>query len=147
MTEATDRGERLDCNDAEMHSKRASGFVLVVGGVAPVPMSVELSALPVGVVPKDYNAIEVTREDPGLDVETPWRAIDTDGLAVRRGVVLITRLSASTSRPSETPEPIGRRPAALAGAPAAPRNRTADAMKAAPLHAPGQPEAPRQHAL
>ncbi len=85
-------GERLDWNEAVMHPGFAGDFVLVVRGVARVPMKVELRPLPIGIVPEDYNRIEVigVREDPGLDVETPWTAeIDTKGLAGREGIILI----------------------------------------------------------
>jgi hypothetical protein len=85
-------GERLDWDTAEMHPGVAGGFILVVRGVAVVPMKVRLHPLPIGIVPEDYNGIEVVgvRDDPSLEVETPWTAqIDTEGRGGRKGFVLI----------------------------------------------------------
>jgi lysozyme family protein len=90
--EGTTRGERLDWDTAELHPGVAGGFILVVRGVAAVPMTVTLHPLPVGIVPEDYRGIEVlgVREEATTQVETPWTAeIDTDGLGGRKGIVLI----------------------------------------------------------
>ena len=90
--ESSDRGERLDWEEAEMHPKTVAGFVLVVRGVAPVPMTVSLRPMPIGIVPDDYRGVEVlgVRDEAAAQVQTPWSAqIDTDGVGGRVGIVLI----------------------------------------------------------
>ena len=84
--------ERLDWDDAEMHPKTVGGFVLVIRGVASVPMKVRLNPLPIGIVPEDYRGIEVLGRpaEVGPEVETPWTAeIDPEGLGGRIGIRLI----------------------------------------------------------
>jgi hypothetical protein len=61
-----------------------------------------LQPLPIGIVPEDYNGIEVlgVRAAPTRDVQTPWTAeIGTDGLGGRNGVVLIGATKREYFRP------------------------------------------------
>jgi hypothetical protein len=84
--------QRLDWDKAQLHPKTAEGFILVVDGVAPVPMKVRLHSLPIGIAPEDYHEVEVVGRaaDVSPQVETPWKAeIDTEGLSGRKGFVLI----------------------------------------------------------
>jgi hypothetical protein len=93
MSESVERtDERLDWDEAELHPGTVEGFVLVVRGVAPVPMDVRLNPLPIGIVPNDYRGIEVLGHaaEVGPQIETPWTAeLDTSGLAGPKGIVLV----------------------------------------------------------
>jgi hypothetical protein len=65
---------RLDWTEAEIHPMVAGGFMLVVRGVAPTPVEVELRPRPLGIAPDDYRGIEVLAHqvEPVTQVETPW---------------------------------------------------------------------------
>jgi hypothetical protein len=91
--QATDNRNRLDWTEATMHPMVAGGFQLVVRGVAPVPVDVELRPLPIPIAPVEYHGIEVigTPRGPTTQVETPWTMeVDADEI-VRgtKGFVLI----------------------------------------------------------
>ncbi|HEX8053628.1 MAG TPA: hypothetical protein VF517_11615 [Thermoleophilaceae bacterium] len=83
MADQTENGEeRLDWTEAEMHPMTASGFMLVVRGVAKHPMKVRLRPTPIGIVPDEdgYRGVVVLgkSEEFTTQVETPWTAqIDT----------------------------------------------------------------------
>jgi hypothetical protein len=88
--------ERLDWDEAQMHPKTVSGFILVIRGRAPVPMTVRLRALPIGVAPVDYQGVEVLgipQGDVTPQVETPWGLqVDPGDLPTgRKGFVLVAK--------------------------------------------------------
>jgi hypothetical protein len=67
-------GDRLDWDKLIEQPMVAGGFVLVISGVAPKPMTVCLRLSPPGTVEEDYRQIEVlgTANDIEPQVETPW---------------------------------------------------------------------------
>ena len=86
-TDSTASKQRLDWDEAEMHAKTAGGFILVIRGVAPVPMEVELEPRPVGTAPDEYRGIAVVgtpRDDVVPQVETPW-GIQVDPAELPKG--------------------------------------------------------------
>lgn len=94
--EAGSQEERLDWTEAEMHPQTASGFMLVVRGVAPVPMEVWLRPVPIGIVPDEdgYRGVEVLgkRAEITTEVETPWSAqIGTDDVGDRIELIGATK--------------------------------------------------------
>jgi hypothetical protein len=85
--------ERLDWTSAELHGGFVDGAILVVEGDTPVPMQVELHPLPIGIVPVDYQGIELrgSRGDAGPEVVTHFHlSVDTKHLPHGKvGFVLI----------------------------------------------------------
>jgi hypothetical protein len=89
-------GERIDWDGASMRPMAAGGFVLTVKGEAPVPTAVCLNPRPIGIVPEDYNGIEVlgTPKDPASDVLTPWE-VDLPNAERQNGRVGIVLIGAT----------------------------------------------------
>src|SRR3954451_25423712 len=83
---------RLDWDKADLHPLFVSGHMLVVSGVATVPMTVRLQLQPLGIAPEDYRGLEVLGKPSGIgpQVESPWGVqIETKSLSGRIGFVLL----------------------------------------------------------
>lgn len=112
MTEQVgDAGERIDWDEAVEHPMTPDGFRLVIRGVTPVPMTVTLRPLPVGIAPVDYQGIEVLGKagDVNAKVETPWTTeVDTKELPHgRKGYVLVGATKRDYFPPKEETDPTG----------------------------------------
>jgi hypothetical protein len=92
------RTERLDWTEAVEHPMTVDGSMLVVRGVAPTPVEVELRPRPLGIAPDDYRGIEVLAHqiEPVTQVETPW-VVERDVAKIPKGKIGFVLLGATMS--------------------------------------------------
>src|SRR3954464_2759576 len=95
--------ELLDWDSADVHPEVVSDAMLVVRGVAPVPMEVELRSLPIPIVAEEYHGVLVVgrRPEAGPEVETPWTAqIQMSEASGTKGIELIGKTKRERFPPS-----------------------------------------------